>query len=184
MSYCSAIENMQDEKKALHKAYHDKLYGFPIHDDNELFCRLVLEINQAGLSWETILKKEPTFRKAYHNFNVKKVAAYKEADRERLLADPGIIRNRLKVNAAIENAKTILQLQKEYGSFKKWLDVNHPKTKEEWMKLFKKTFKFTGGEIVNEFLMSTGYLPGAHTPDCPIYAKALKAKPAWNQKKK
>ena len=153
---------MPEEKKTLHKAYHDKLYGFPIHDDNELFCRLVLEINQAGLSWETILKKETTFRKAYHNFNIKKVAAYTEADRVRLLADTGIIRNRLKVNAAIENAKTILLLQKEYGSFRKWLEQHHPKSKEEWVRLFKQTFKFTGGEIVNEFLMSIGYLQGAH----------------------
>src|SRR3954470_22957160 len=99
MSYCSAIEYMPDERKALHKAYHDDLYGFPIHDDNELFGRLVLEINQAGLSWETILKKETTFRKAYDNFNIKKVAAYNEADKERLLQDVGIIRNRLKINA-------------------------------------------------------------------------------------
>ncbi len=180
MSYCSAIEFMTSDKKALHKAYHDKLYGFPIHDDNELFCRLVLEINQAGLSWEIILKKEATFRKAYHNFNIKKVAGYTEADRERLLADGGIIRNRLKVNAAIENAKTILLLQKEHGSFGKWLEINHPKTKEEWVKLFKKTFRFTGGEIVNEFLMSAGYLPGAHTPDCPVYKKVVKSKPLWN----
>src|ERR1700712_3939758 len=149
MSYCSAIEHMQDDRKALHKAYHDKLYGFPIHDDDELFCRLVLEINQAGLSWETILKKENTFRKAYDNFNIKKVAAYTEADRERLLADPGIIRNRLKVNAAIENAKTVLQLQKEYGSFEKWLAHHYKNSKVEWVKLFKSTFKFTGGEIVN-----------------------------------
>src|ERR1700753_1834052 len=109
MSYCHAIETMSDEKKAIHKPYHDDNYGFPIHDDNELFCRLVLEINQAGLSWETILKKEEGFRKAYHHFNIKKVASYKEADRERLMNDPGIIRNRLKINAAIENAKTILQ---------------------------------------------------------------------------
>ena len=181
MSYCSAIENMSGDKKALHKAYHDELYGFPIHDDNELFCRLVLEINQAGLSWETILKKEATFRKAYHNFNIKKVAAYTDADRERLLADPGIIRNRLKVNAAIENAKTILALQKEHGSFEKWLEHHHPKTKEEWVKTFKKTFRFTGGEIVNEFLMSAGYLPGAHTPDCPVYKKALKAGALWKK---
>jgi DNA-3-methyladenine glycosylase I len=179
MSYCSAIEFMADERKALHKAYHDKLYGFPIHDDNELFCRLVLEINQAGLSWETILKKESTFRKAYSNFNVKKVAAYTEADRERLLADPGIIRNRLKVNAAIENAKTILLLQKEYGSFEKWLEHHHPKSKEEWVKLFKNTFKFTGGEIVNEFLMSIGYLQGAHAADCKVYKAVLKTKPMW-----
>lgn len=182
MSYCIAIENMTGDKKELHKAYHDKLYGFPIHDDNELFCRLVLEINQAGLSWETILKKEKTFRQAYDNFNIKKVAAYQEADRERLLADAGIIRNKLKVNAAIENAKTILLLQKEFGSFEKWLEHHHPKTKEEWVKLFKKTFKFTGGEIVNEFLMSIGYLPGAHSSDCKIHANILKTQPKWLQK--
>jgi len=96
--------------------------------------------------------------------------------------DAGIIRNRLKINAAIENAKSILQLQKEHGSFEKWLQLNHPKTKEEWVKLFKKTFRFTGGEIVNEFLLSTGYLQGAHTEDCSIYKKILKAKPMWLKK--
>lgn len=180
MSYCNAIEYMSDEKKAIHKPYHDLHYGFPIHDDNELFGRLIMEINQAGLSWETILKKEQGFRKAYHNFNLKKVAAYTEADRERLMADAGIIRNRLKINAAIENAKTILQLQKEHGSFENWLTQHHPKTKEEWVKLFKKTFRFTGGEIVNEFLMSTGYLPGAHSSSCAIHKKILKSKPMWN----
>ncbi|MES2328839.1 MAG: DNA-3-methyladenine glycosylase I [Bacteroidota bacterium] len=179
MSYCSAIETMSGDRKALHKAYHDHLYGFPIHDDNELFCRLVMEINQAGLSWETILKKEPAFRKAYSNFNIKKVAGYTDKDRERLMADAGIIRNRLKINAAIENAKTILQLQKTFGSFEKWLEVHHPKTKEEWVKLFKNTFRFTGGEIVNEFLMSTGYLGGAHDMDCVIFKKVKKAKPLW-----
>ena len=182
MSYCSAISSMPEERKALHKAYHDLQYGFPIHDDNELFCRLVLEINQAGLSWETILKKQDSFRKAYDNFKIKKVAAYTEKDRERLMADPGIIRNRLKINAAIENAKTILQLQKEHGSFEKWLELNHPKTKEEWVKLFKKTFRFTGGEIVNEFLTSIGYLPGAHDADCHVYKKVLKTAPLWNKK--
>lgn len=167
---------MDGERLALHKAYHDKLYGFPIHDDNELFCRLILEINQAGLSWETILKKEKTFRKAYSNFNIKKVAKYAEADRERLMNDPGVIRNRLKINAAIENAKTILLLQKEFGSFEKWLVAHHPKSKDEWVKLFKVTFKFTGGEIVNEFLMSIGLLPGAHTKECPIFKKTLKSR--------
>ncbi len=183
MSYCNAIEMMAGDRKALHKAYHDHLYGFPIHDDNELFCRLVLEINQAGLSWETILKKEVTFRKAYHNFNIKKVAAYTEKDRERLLADAGIIRNRLKIHAAIENAKTILQLQKEFGSFEKWLESHHTKSKEEWVKLFKKTFRFTGGEIVNEFLMSIGYLSGAHSADCAVFKKVQKANPLWLQNK-
>lgn len=179
MSYCRAIENMSGDKKALHKAYHDHLYGFPIDDDNELFCRLVLEINQAGLSWETILKKEQTFRLAYDNFDLNKVAAYTETDRERLLNDVGVIRNRLKINAAIENAKTILKLQNEFGSFQNWLAHHHPKSKMEWVKLFKKTFKFTGGEIVNEFLMSIGYLDGAHSTDCHIYHEILKMKPKF-----
>lgn len=179
MSYCSVIEYMSEDKKALHKAYHDKLYGFPIHDDNELFGRLILEINQAGLSWETILKKETGFREAYDNFNIEKVASYTAEDRERLLADVGIIRNRLKINAAIENAKTILGIQKEYGSFEKWLEHQHPRSKEEWVKLFKKTFKFTGGEIVNEFLMSIGFLQGAHSADCKIYKDILKTNPMW-----
>ncbi|WP_296147575.1 DNA-3-methyladenine glycosylase I [uncultured Flavobacterium sp.] len=184
MSYCNAIENMRpEERKALHKNYHDNHYGFPIHNDNELFGRLVMEINQAGLSWETILKKEVSFRKAYDNFDIKKVANYSEKDRERLLNDAGIIRNKLKVNAAIENAKTIIELQKEFGSFEKWLEHHHPKTKEEWVKLFKKTFKFTGGEIVNEFLMSIGYLNGAHSENCSIQEKIVKQKPMWLTKK-
>ena len=183
MSYCSAIETMQaGEKKDLHKNYHDHYYGFPIHNDDELFGRLILEINQAGLSWETILKKEASFRKAYSNFNIKKIAAYTESDRERLLSDAGIIRNKLKVNAAIENAKTLLVLQKEFGSFKKWLEHHHPKTKEEWVKLFKKTFRFTGGEIVNEFLMSIGYLRGAHDENCPVHKQILIEKPMWANK--
>ncbi|UOU96965.1 DNA-3-methyladenine glycosylase I [Chryseobacterium daecheongense] len=182
MSYCLAIERMQPEsRKELHKNYHDHHYGFPIHNDNELFGRLIMEINQAGLSWETILKKEAGFRKAYSNFNVKKIAAYTEKDRERLLNDPEIIRNKLKVNAAIENAKTVLELQKEFGSFEKWLEYHHPKTLQEWMKLFKKTFKFTGGEIVNEFLMSIGYLQGAHNENCSVHSKILQHNPMWKK---
>ncbi len=181
-TYCSVIGNMKPADQELHKPYHDLQYGFPIEDDNELFGRLLLEINQAGLSWTTILKKQDSFRKAYHDFNIKKIAAYKEKDTARLLNDPGIIRNRLKVQAAIENAKTILVLQKQYGSFKKWLDAMHPLSKEAWTKLFKQTFRFTGGEIVNEFLVSTGYLPGAHDTHCPIYKKVIKTKPAWTKK--
>jgi DNA-3-methyladenine glycosylase I len=182
MSYCNFIDNMHpEERKALHKNYHDNYYGFPIHNDDELFGRLIMEINQAGLSWETILKKEAAFRKAYSYFSIERVAAYTEKDQERLLADPGIIRNKLKVNAAIENAKTILTLQKEFGLFEKWLEHHHPKRKEEWVKLFKKTFKFTGGEIVGEFLMSIGYLPGAHIETCTVYNQVLKQKPMWLQ---
>jgi DNA-3-methyladenine glycosylase I len=179
MSYCSVIDHMPPERRALHKNYHDNHYGFPIEDDNELFCRLVMEINQAGLSWEIILKKENSFRLAFDNFDIAKVAAYTETDRERLLADPGIIRNRLKVNAAIENAKTIMALQKEHGSFKNWLEQQHPKSKDEWVKIFKKHFKFTGGEIVNEFFMSIGMLPGAHVASCPVYEQNIEAGALW-----
>ncbi len=181
MSYCSLMLSLEGERKVLHQAYHDRHYGFSIDDDNELFCRLILEINQAGLSWETVLKKQANFRKAYSGFNIKKVAAYTLADRARLMNDAGVIRNRLKINAAIENAKTILELQKEHGSFRQWLAAQHPKSKDAWVKLFKRTFRFTGGEIVNEFLMSVGILPGAHEKRCPIYAQALRSKPLWRQ---
>jgi DNA-3-methyladenine glycosylase I len=179
-SYCDYCKSHPED--TFNKNYHDTQYGFPIESDDELLERLVLEINQAGLSWITILKKVDNFRKAYDKFKVSKVAKYDEADRARLLADAGIIRNRLKVNAAIVNAQKILELKKEFGSFKGWLDAHHPLTKDEWTKLFKKTFVFTGGEIVNEFLMSTGYLPGAHTPDCPIYKSVTFLRPAWMRK--
>lgn len=176
-TYCDYCNSHPED--TFNKKYHDTQYGFPLKNDDELFERLILEINQAGLSWITILKKADNFRKAYDGFKIAKVAAYKAKDRARLLNDTGIIRNRLKVNAAIVNAQKVLELQKEYGSFKKWLDKHHPLTRGEWTKLFKKTFVFTGGEIVNEFLMSTGYLPGAHTPDCPIYKKITAKKPMW-----
>lgn len=183
MTYCEYLETLPDgEKRDLHKNYHDNHYGFPLHDDNELFGRLILEINQAGLNWLIILKKEQAFRRAFSSFDVKKVAEYREKDRERLLNDAGIIRNRLKINAAIENAKVILALQKEYGSFDKWLELHHPLTLDEWVKLFRKTFTFTGGEIVNEFMMSIGYLPGTHDKSCPAYKKIAVLKPAWMKK--
>lgn len=180
-TYCEAV--LQMEKNSVHKVYHDTAYGFPIDDDNELFERLILEINQAGLSWTTILNKQKNFRKAYHKFSIKKVASYNKKEKMRLLTDAGIIRNRLKIEAAIENARVIQKLQKEFGSFKKWLEHHHPLSKDEWAKLFKKTFRFTGGEIVNEFLMSTGYLEGAHTKECRLYKKVLMKKPAWHKKK-
>jgi DNA-3-methyladenine glycosylase I len=179
-TYCEYCKSHPED--AFNVPYHDTQYGFPINDDDLLFERLIFEINQAGLSWITILKKADNFRKAYHNFKIEKIAKYTEKDRERLLADAGIIRNKLKVNAAIVNAQKILELQKEHGSFKNWLDKNHPLTKDEWVKVFKKTFVFTGGEIVNEFLMSTGYLPGAHQESCPIYRKAASLRPAWMRK--
>jgi DNA-3-methyladenine glycosylase I len=176
-SYCDYCNSHPEDE--YHVPYHNTQYGFPLNDDNLLFERLVLEINQAGLSWITILKKAENFRKAYHGFKIEKVAKYSEKDRERLLNDEGIIRNRLKINAAIVNAQKLIELCKEHGSFKGWLDANHPLAKEEWVRLFKRTFVFTGGEIVNEFLMSTGYLPGAHDESCPVYKKVASLRPAW-----
>jgi DNA-3-methyladenine glycosylase I len=167
-----------------HGPYHDHEYGFPLTGDDELLERLALEINQAGLSWLTILKKRDAFRRAFDGFNVDTVAAYGDADRERLLADAGIIRNRLKVDAVIDNARRIQQLRREHGSFAGWLDAHHPLSKEEWVKLFKRTFRFTGGEIVGEFLMSIGVLPGAHLPRCPVYPRILRQRPLWARVRK
>jgi DNA-3-methyladenine glycosylase I len=162
-----------------HGPYHEQEYGFPLTDDDALLERLVLEINQAGLSWLTILKKREAFRRAYDGFAIDRVAAYGEAERARLLADPGIVRNRLKVDAAIENARRIKVLRSEHGSFAGWLAAHHPRPKEAWVKLFARTFRFTGGEIVGEFLMSVGYLPGAHRSDCPVYARIAGLAPPW-----
>ena len=192
-----------------HGPYHDAEYGFPLRDDAALFERLMLEINQAGLSWLTILKKREAFSRAYNGFDPAKVARYGAREQKRLLADAGIIRNRLKVEAAIANARTVLKLRKSHGSFAGWLDAHlwvdamtqgrkdakrterrkdgttegevsrRRRTKEEWVALFKQTFRFTGGEIVGEFLVSTGYLPGAHVPECPVYAKIARLKPVW-----
>ncbi|MDG1509372.1 MAG: DNA-3-methyladenine glycosylase I [Flavobacteriaceae bacterium] len=177
-SYCKYTRNL-DEKNA-HRIYHDTQYGFPIDSDNELFGRLLLEINQAGLSWNTVLNKQENFRKAYSNFTIKTIAKYDDKERTRLLNDADIIRNKLKIDAAIYNAVVIINIQNEVGSFKAWLNNHHPKTKNEWVKLFRKTFKFTGGEITNEFLMSTGYLKGSHDKSCPIYKDILKKNPKWN----
>ncbi len=179
MSYCEFVNG--EGKESIHRQYHDTAYGFPLTDDSELFGRLILEINQAGLSWTTILNKQDNFRRAYDGFSINKIARYTDRDVARLLADAGIIRNRLKVAAAIYNAQIVQSLQTQHGSFKSWLDLHHPQTKAEWTKLFKKTFKFTGGEIVNEFLMSTGYLPGAHDDHCPIAQRVKSAMPAWLQ---
>ena len=178
MSYCEYCS--RDDVNELHKIYHDQKYGFPLHDDNELFGRLILEINQAGLSWETILKKEENFRQAYNEFDIPTIANYASEDFERLMNNSGIIRNKLKINAAIHNAQQILQITSEFGSFKRWLNENHPLSRDEWTKLFKKTFKFVGGEIVNEFLLSTGYLKGAHDENCPVFDEILVLKPKWN----
>jgi DNA-3-methyladenine glycosylase I len=174
MSYCDIAPG-----HPFHGPYHDDEYGFPIADDNALFERLVLEINQAGLSWLTILKKRDHFRAAFADFDIDRVARFSDKRRERLLDDAGIIRNRLKINAAIENAKRIRTLQKSHGSFAAWLDAHHPRTKDAWVLLFRKTFVFTGGEITGSFLLSCGYLRGAHDESCPVFAEIAKARPPW-----
>lgn len=172
--YCDSVPG-----HPLHGPYHDHEYGFPQRDDAVLFERLLLEINQAGLSWETMLRKREGFRLAYDGFDIDRVAGYGDAERARLLADPGIIRNRLKVDAAIHNAQVIRSLRESHGSFAAWLDAHHPLEKAQWVALFKRTFRFTGGEITGEFLMSLGYLRGAHREDCPVFARTRGAQAPW-----
>ncbi len=165
----------------IHGPYHNGEYGFPARDDRVLFERLVLEINQAGLSWLTVLKKRAAFAAAFADYDLERIARFGAADKRRLLADAGIIRNRLKIEAVIENARTVLEIAAREGSFAAWIDAHHPLPKERWVKLFRDTFRFTGGEIVGEFLMSLGYLPGAHVASCPVQAKILRLDPPWNR---
>jgi DNA-3-methyladenine glycosylase I len=177
MSYCEFTKDLNENH--LDKKYHDKRYGFPTTSDDEFFGRLVLEINQAGLSWSLMLKKENNFKKAFDDFSIDKVSAFNEVKIETLMNDAGIVRNRRKIEAVIYNANVIIDIQKKYGSFSLWLDEHIGYSLNEWTNLFKKNFKFTGEKIVEEFLMSTGYLKGAHTSDCPIYNKIIKKEPKW-----
>ncbi|MEM7197795.1 MAG: DNA-3-methyladenine glycosylase I [Pseudomonadota bacterium] len=173
-SYCEMAPGHE-----FHGPYHDHEYGVPVTDEAILFERLVLEINQAGLSWLTILNKRAGFQKAYEGFVVDKVAAYDDAHRTRLLHDASIIRNRLKIDATMHNARIVQGFRDRYGGFYAWLMYHHPMRKPEWVKLFKKTFRFTGGEITGEFLMSTGFLPGAHDVTCAV-GKAITGAP-WQE---
>ncbi len=163
----------------LHGPYHDHEYGFPLDDEAALLERLSLEIFQAGLSWLIVLKKREAIRLAFDGFDVARVAAYDEADLERLLSDPGIIRNRRKLAAIVENARRMLALRGGHGSLAEWIARHHPRGRKEWVKLFRETFVFMGDEVVNEFLMSIGYLPGAHREDCPAFAQIAARRPAW-----
>lgn len=163
----------------IHGPYHESEYGFPLRDETALFERLSLEIFQAGLSWLLILKKRPGIVSAFDGFDVDTVAGYGQVDEQRLLGDPGIIRNRRKVAAVIENARRLRMMRDTHGGLANWLDHHHPRSHAEWTKLFRETFRFTGGEVVGEFLLSTGYLPGAHRQDCPIYARITRENPPW-----
>ncbi len=165
----------------LHGPYHDSEYGFPSDDESVLFERLALEINQAGLSWLTVLQKREAFRAAFAGFAVDRVAAFGDAETARLLGDAGIVRNRQKIQSVIANARRIQELRGSHGSFKGWLDAHHPRPLDSWTRLFRQNFRFTGGLIVSEFLMSLGYLPGAHQPDCPVYPRVLALAPPWSR---
>ena len=162
-------------KDDLYKKYHDEDWGVPVHDDVKLFEMLNLEGAQAGLSWYTVLTKRENYRKAFDNWNVKKIAGYSEKKIEQLLQNPGIIRNRLKVQATIKNAKGVLEAEKEFQSFKNyiWQFVNHaplinhwkemrripPETKESKAMskdLLSRGFKFVGPTICYAFMQAVG----------------------------
>jgi DNA-3-methyladenine glycosylase I len=174
MSYCEISKG-----HPVHGPHHDTEYGRPVTRDDVLLERIALEINQAGLSWLLILKKRPALFEAFEGFDPERVAGYGEAEIERLLGNAGIIRNRRKIEAVIENAKRLLVLRDSHGSLAAWLEAEHPMPLQDWVKRMRATFVFMGPEVVNEFLMSTGYLPGAHDADCPIGREVAALNPAW-----
>jgi DNA-3-methyladenine glycosylase I len=165
----------------VHNDYHALEYGVPCRDDDAICERLALEIFQAGLSWEIVLRRREGIRAAFGGFAPDHVARLDEAARDQLLADSRVIRNRRKIDAIIANAGVMCGLIETHGSVAGWLDAQHPLPKDEWVRLFRRTFRFTGPEITNEFLMSLGYLPGAHAAECPAYARILALGPAWRR---
>ena len=163
----------------VHHEYHATEHGFPQRAEAMLFERLCLEIMQAGLSWEIVLKRRAGMAEAFGGWAVDRVAALDDAGRAALLGNPAIIRNRLKLDAIIANARRVQAMRASHGGFAGWLDAHHPRGKPDWVRLFRETFRFTGGEIVGEFLMSLGYLPGAHAEDCPMLATLRTLAPPW-----
>ncbi len=172
--------------------YHDKEWGVPVHDDTKLFEFLVLDAMQAGLSWKTVLHKRDNFRKAFDNYDIKKIASYDDKKFEELLLDKGIIRNRMKINSAIQNAKLYLQTQKEFGSFDAyiWQFVEGQTIKNSWTKLSdlppntpesdtlskdmkRRGFSFVGSTICYAFMQAAGMV-NDHTVDCFRYSEVGK----------
>lgn len=176
MTYCALAAG-----HPWHGPYHDQEYGWPRTEDNVLFERLSLEIFQAGLSWLLILQRRAGLRAAFDDFDLDTVAAYGEADVERLLADPRIIRNRRKVAAIIGNARVFQELRTEHGSVHAWLAAQHPLPLDEWVRRFRARLAFCGPEVVGEFLLSLGWLPGAHAADCPVGQAIRATNPPWVQ---
>ena len=172
------------EKDPLYIKYHDTEWGVPVHDEQKLFEFLILETFQAGLSWITVLRKRDNFRKAFDKFDYNKVALYDEDKIQELLQDPGIVRNKLKVRAAVSNAKAFLEVQKEFGSFDKyiWSFVDGKPIQNHWATtkelpatteisdilskdLKKRGLKFVGSTIVYAYMQATGMV-NDHTIDC------------------
>ena len=172
MSYCSYCRSQPEH--SMHRWYHDEVYGRMSKTDDELFGRLIMEINQAGLSWEIVLNKYPDLKKAYANFNIAKIATFKDKDIQALKSNSKVIRHELKIRSIVYNAQQILSIQKEFGTFENWISKNRQNSIENWTRIFKKNFKFVGKEIVSEFLMSNGMIAGAHDEDCPVYLKLKK----------
>ncbi|MGB1580316.1 MAG: DNA-3-methyladenine glycosylase I, partial [Nevskiales bacterium] len=143
----------------LYIAYHDHEWGRPQHDDQKLFEMLILEGAQAGLSWITVLRKRENYRRAFHNFDVKKVARYTDKDIERLMADAGIIRNRLKIQSAIKNAQAFLKIQAEFGSFDKyiWGFVNGKPIQNKWRTLKQVPAKTDLSDRISKDLKKRGF---------------------------
>ncbi|MCL2630940.1 MAG: DNA-3-methyladenine glycosylase I [Firmicutes bacterium] len=171
----------------LYADYHDNEWGRPVHDDRLLFEMLILEGAQAGLSWETVLKKRESYRRAFDNFDAKKIAKYDDEKVEKLMVNAGIIRNRLKINSAIINARMFLEVQKTYGSFDKFIwkyvdfipIVNSPKSYSDYKAstplsdkiskdLKKLGFKFVGSTIIYAFMQAVGIV-NDHLVDCFVY---------------
>ena len=167
--------------------YHDKEWGVPVHNDRRLFEFLILEGAQAGLSWETVLKKRQAYREAFDNFDARKIARYTRSKVKRLLADPGIIRNRLKINAAIQNARMFLAVQQEFGSFNRyiWQFTGGKPKRNAWRSLKqvpartadsdamskdlkKRGFTFVGSTICYAFMQAVGMI-NDHVPSCFRY---------------
>ena len=178
----------------IYEAYHDEEWGVPVRDDRVLFEMLNLEGAQAGLSWITVLKKRDTYRKAFHNFDPKRIVKYTDQDVARLMADPGIIRNRLKVYAVIENSRLYLEMQKQGGSFSEYLwsfvgnkpiqnkleslrdaKASTPESDAMSKDLKKRGFKFVGSTICYAFMQAVGMV-NDHLVTCPRYREVARMK--------
>lgn len=159
------------EGNTLYEKYHDEEWGVPVHNDHILFEFLILESAQAGLSWETVLKKRSAYKKAFANFNVQKVARFTKRDIAKLMENAGIIRNRLKIESTISNAKVFIDLQKEYGSFSKYLwSWKNKDAKQLSAAMKQRGFRFFGPTICLAYIQAIG-LVNDHTPDCFLYKK-------------